>query len=75
MSEYTPNPDLFRRVYGYMCAEWNQAPALAEFDRMIARVKAEAWDEGYWQGGNDVGSGLRENELTPNPYLEGQDDE
>ena len=71
MSECTPTPDPFRQVYGHMCAEWNREGSLAEFDRMIARVKAEAWDEGYRQGGSDVGGGLRESELTPNPYLEG----
>lgn len=34
----------------------------------IRRRMAEAWDEGYDVGGNDVGSGWRDNELTLNPY-------
>lgn len=38
----------------------------------VKKLLHEAWDDGYWTGGNDVGSGLRENELTPNPYREGK---
>lgn len=34
------------------------------------RDMRDAWHEGYDTGGNDVGSGLRENELSPNPYQE-----
>ena len=34
------------------------------------RMQADAWDEGYDIGGNDVGSGWREDELTKNPYRE-----
>ena len=34
------------------------------------RMQADAWDEGYDIGGNDVGSGWRDNELTKNPYRE-----
>ena len=33
-------------------------------------MQADAWDEGYNIGGNDVGSGCREDELTKNPYRE-----
>ena len=36
----------------------------------VKRMLAKAWDEGYDVGGNDVGSGWRDNELTPNPYRE-----
>ena len=42
-------------------AEW-------AFREAIRRAKADAWDEGYDVGGNDVGSGWRDNELTKNPY-------
>ena len=34
------------------------------------RMQADAWDEGYDIGSNDVGSGWREDELTKNPYRE-----
>ena len=34
------------------------------------QMQADAWDEGYDLGGNDVGSGWREDELTKNPYRE-----
>lgn len=46
MSDYTPTVEAFRGVYGQMCASWCRDDALAEFDRFIARIKAEAWDEG-----------------------------
>ena len=73
--EYTPTEDEWRDATTYsLCDWWERFETTDERDlawaRFIAQVKAEAWDEGYWQGGNDVGSGLRENELTPNPYLE-----
>ena len=42
MGEYTPDVSAFRGVYGQMCAEWCRDDALAEFDRFIARIKAEA---------------------------------
>ena len=34
----------------------------------VKRMLKRAWDEGYDDGANDVGSGWREDELTPNPY-------
>lgn len=42
MSDYTPTVDAFRGVYGEMCAAWCRDDALAEFDRFIARIQAEA---------------------------------
>lgn len=34
----------------------------------VKQMLKRAWDEGYDDGANDVGSGWREDELTPNPY-------
>ena len=45
MCDYTPTVEMFRGVYGQMCAEWCRDDALAEFDRFIARVKAGALRE------------------------------
>lgn len=76
MSEYTPTVVAFRYVYGQMCAEWCRGDALAEFDRLIARIKADAWDEGYEAGmddelGHQRGVTLEDlNQYTPNPYRE-----
>ena len=42
MSDYTPTVEAFRGVYGEMCAVWCRDDALAEFDRFIARIQAEA---------------------------------
>lgn len=45
VEDYTPTPSMFREVYGTMCPEWCRAASLAEFDRMIAKVKADALSE------------------------------
>lgn len=45
MNDYTPTPSMFREVYGAMCPEWCRAASLSEFDRMIAKVKADALRE------------------------------
>lgn len=42
MSDYTPTVEAFRGVYGEMCAVWCRDDALAEFDRFVARIQAEA---------------------------------
>ena len=45
MSDYTPTVEAFRGAYGQMHSEWRRDDVLAEFDRFIARVKAEALRE------------------------------
>ena len=72
MSDDLPTVETFRGVYGQMCAEWCRDDALAEFDRFIARIKAEAWDEGCealeearrWDNAEPW------QHLTANPYRE-----
>lgn len=36
----------------------------------VKKLLKRAWEEGYNHGATDVGLGLREEELTPNPYQE-----
>ena len=43
--DYTPTVEAFRGVYGQMFSEWRGGDALAEFDRFIARIKADALRE------------------------------
>lgn len=45
-----------------------------EYDiaRALRVAMAQAWDEGHRAGSNDIGSGLRDEELTKNPYRENQ---
>lgn len=45
MSDFTPTLRHFRDVYGAMCAEWCRDNSLAEFDRMIAKVRADTLRE------------------------------
>ena len=56
MSEYVPTVEAFRGVYGQMCAAWCRDDALAEFDRFIARIKAEAVAEALRELLGDVTS-------------------
>jgi hypothetical protein len=50
-------------------AECYNAPDAARVARLVARAKAEAWEEGYDARGRDIANeGLTERTLTPNPY-------
>lgn len=61
MSEYTPTVATFRGAYGQMFSEWRRDDALAEFDRFIARIKADALRaaqadvraSSFWADGSD----------------------
>ena len=67
MNGWTEQDLIYEAAFQY---EWGYSSELEkEAKECIERIKAEAWDEGYDIGGNDVGSGWRENELTPNPYI------
>jgi len=74
MSEYTPTVGELRQAYvgasgASIAQESYYAEQVAEFERGIARIKAEAWDEGHAAGHADaraVSPGYPD--LTPNPY-------
>ena len=59
MSDYTPTTEELRDAW----ASWSDA--YEEFDRWLAEVKAQAWEEGYTQGSKDMYDG---DFPTPNPY-------
>ena len=66
-STYVPTVEHARTMYRVGVVESHhitREEAGAEFDKFIARVKAEAWDEGYWEGQSDAPYGL----VTNNPY-------
>ena len=72
MSEYVPTVCELRQAYveasgASMAQESYYAEQVAEFERGIARIKAEAWDEGM-----DAGQrAIILTEYTPdNPYRE-----
>ena len=72
MSERVPTERDLRQAYveaagASMAQESYYAEQVAEFERGIARIKAEAWDEGYAAGQTDD-----EFEAT-NPYQGGGD--
>ena len=57
-SEYTPTVGELRQAYveasgATVAQESYYAEQVAEFERGIARIKAEAWDEGYAAGQTD----------------------
>lgn len=82
-SEYTPDEEQVREQYTR-----EQPPQIgtvadrhAEFDRFIARVKAEAWDEGFrtsercWEELWDITTPDGDRTSPSNPYREGEADE
>ena len=55
MSEYTPDEEQVREFYVEAAYALGTDPSegVRELDRLIARIKAEAWDEGYAAGQTD----------------------
>lgn len=74
MNDWMPTTEEVRERFidGFPIDTWAVARDSVgqDFDRWMRQVKAEAWDEGYRHGANDV-----LNEVTtfpwPNPYLNG----
>jgi len=80
---YTPSEDVARSAYvagmkeilsrgGYAS---NSKTLGAEFDRFVARIKAEAWDEGHTEGSVTLGIAILHGkgyEGPSNPYREEQ---
>ena len=73
MSEQPYTPDEFNVRMAWVTTGIGPEDNLnAEFDRFVAKVKADAWDEGYRAGSQDM-SDLRAGRLTfqtitSNPY-------
>ena len=75
---YTPTTEKVRGAYeGQLIKVGNnayqlldEAHAKAEFDRWLAEVKAQAWEEGYVSGSFDEHEG---SPYTNNPYLRGEE--
>ena len=63
MSDYTPSTEEVRANYLPPRTEIQDADE--QFDRWLAEVKAQAWEEGYTQGNNDMYDG---DFPPPNPY-------
>ena len=59
MSDYTPTTEDVREAY----ASWSDA--YPEFDRWLAEVKAQVWDEAYTEG---YRHGTCDVEPSDNPY-------
>ena len=60
MSDYTPTTEEVRTLV--------QGASADEFDRWLAEVKAQAWEEGYEQSDSDDYSGQPN---SANPYRQG----
>lgn len=71
MSEYTPTTEEVSDSYDYQFTlGMSDISRIAEFDRWLAQVKAEAWDEGSVHGARKC---LFAADLEPcphNPYRE-----
>ena len=75
---YTPTVGELRQAYveasgATVAQESYYAEQVAEFERGIARIKAEAWDEGYEAAAKYHSLDTEHGE--PNPYREGEGDE
>lgn len=73
MSDYTPTTEEVRNQYsGLSTAHSNHAGQVyinfAEFDRWLAEVKAQAWEEGY-----DSGAERNYMDSPSNPYRQGEE--
>lgn len=73
MTEYTPTTEEVREIYyesGYKTTPEQFDRWLAEHER---KVKAEAWDEGHWEGWQNAREALLTDMFggpTLNPYRE-----
>ena len=47
MSDYTPTTEMVKSLYEIGKIKAYDSYDLAEFDRWLAEVKAQAWEEGY----------------------------
>lgn len=79
MSDYTPTTPVIRGAYVQLHpdASWeSKQPRLAEFDRWLNQVKAEAWDEGHESAALRIPEGVWHDVAAPhpgNPYRQEQD--
>ena len=73
MSEYTPTTEEVRADY-CLLADVSR-PRQLQFDRWLAEVKAQAWEEGNFA--EDIGPDMRASNpyrhLTDNPYRQGEE--
>ena len=66
-----PAVEEVRRHWGLAVDIHRRPERLAEFDRMIRALKAEAWDQGAEAGERDYATALDPgHECIPNPYRE-----
>ena len=66
MADYIPTTERVRTSYACQRESiYGVEHDFAEFDRWLAEVKAQAWEEGYTQGSKDMYDG---DFPTPNPY-------
>ena len=77
MCDYTPTTEEVRGAYEGQLIKvgdnayqlLDEAHAKAEFDRWLAEIKAEAWEEGYAHGNADAFTEARLD--RDNPYRQG----
>ena len=76
MTDYTPTTEEVRYKYSWwtdknlVARGLEPTDTLAEFDRWLAEVKAQAWEEGYAHGNADAFTEARRD--RDNPYRQGE---
>lgn len=72
MSDYTPTTEEVRA--GYSTATYDDAKAETEFDRWLAEIKAQAWQEGIEAFDVAITKDVDDpwSQLPDNPYRQGE---
>ena len=72
MNDYTPTTEEVSGAYNFwlqQCSDETVEEITEKFDRWLAEIKAQAWEEGF-QDGHDSAMGVRN---TDNPYRQGEE--
>ena len=64
MSNFIPTTSVIRCV----ATNWDVKTKKKNFDRWLAEVKAQAWEEGYKQGSSDNYGSSSDVQYADNPY-------
>lgn len=73
MSDYTPTTEQVRSAWAYFRnvsqADTTYPEALAQFDRWLADIKADVWDEAHAAGFCEGSHGFNPDECAPHENL------
>lgn len=80
MSDYTPSTEKIAEAWQYAngvcdcCRNGFHKSDYEAFNRWLAEIKADAWEQGFEAGEMDAHRPIGHQECTPNPYRTNQED-